>query len=189
MTTSFEDEALTVLRRALGPSAEFRDGQLEAISGLVQQRSRLLVVQRTGWGKSAVYFVATRLLRDRGAGTTIIVSPLLALMRDQIGAASRLHLNAVTINSSNTEEWDRIENDLLAGTVDLLLVSPERFNNADFRGRLLGPLCRSAGLFVIDEAHCISDWGHDFRPDYRRLVRVLDLMPRSSGPVHDGDGQ
>ncbi len=115
MTTSFEDEALTVLRRALGPSAEFRDGQLEAISGLVEQRSRLLVVQRTGWGKSAVYFVATRLLRDRGAGTTIIVSPLLALMRDQIGAASRLHLNAVTINSSNTEEWERIENDLLAG--------------------------------------------------------------------------
>lgn len=177
LTTGFDDAALAVLRQALGPAAEFRDGQLEAIEAVVEQRSRLLVVQRTGWGKSAVYFVATRLLRDRGAGTTIIVSPLLALMRDQIEAASRLHLNAVTINSSNTDDWERIERDLLRGAVDLLLVSPERFNNADFRERLLGPLSRSAGLLVIDEAHCISDWGHDFRPDYRRLVRVLEFMP------------
>jgi ATP-dependent DNA helicase RecQ len=178
VTIDFEDAALAVLRRALGPSAEFRDGQLEAIEALVERRSRLLVVQRTGWGKSAVYFVATRLLRDRRAGTTVIVSPLLALMRDQIDAASRLHLNAVTINSSNKEDWERVEKDLLAGAVDLLLVSPERFNNPDFRDRLLGPLARSAGLLVIDEAHCISDWGHDFRPDYRRLVRVLESMPR-----------
>jgi ATP-dependent DNA helicase RecQ len=177
LTTGFDDAALAVLRQALGPSAEFRDGQLEAIEAVVEQRSRLLVVQRTGWGKSAVYFVATRLLRDWGAGTTIIVSPLLALMRDQIEASSRLHLNAVTINSSNTDDWQRIEQDLLRGAVDLLLVSPERFNNADFRERLLGPLSRSAGLLVIDEAHCISDWGHDFRPDYRRLVRVLEFMP------------
>jgi ATP-dependent DNA helicase RecQ len=177
LTTGFEDAALAVLRRALGPSAEFRDGQLEAIQALVEQRSRLLVVQRTGWGKSAVYFVATRLLRDRGAGTTIIVSPLLALMRDQIDAASRLHLSAVTINSSNIEDWEQVEQELLRGKVDLLLVSPERFNNAAFRDRLLGPLSRSAGLLVIDEAHCISDWGHDFRPDYRRLVRVLEFMP------------
>nr|WP_090276615.1 RecQ family ATP-dependent DNA helicase [Mycolicibacterium komanii] len=182
VSTNFEEEASAVLRRALGPTAAFRDGQLEAIEALVQQRSRLLVVQRTGWGKSAVYFVATRLLRDRGAGTTIIVSPLLALMRDQIQAASRLHLHAVTINSSNTDDWDRIERDLLTGLVDLLLVSPERFNNPDFRDRLLGPLSRSAGLLVIDEAHCISDWGHDFRPDYRRLVRVLELM-RAGVPV------
>ncbi|WP_137145736.1 ATP-dependent DNA helicase RecQ [Mycolicibacterium sp. CR10] len=179
---SFDEEALAVLHRALGPTAQFRDGQLEAIEALVLQRSRLLVVQRTGWGKSAVYFVATRLLRDRGAGPTIIVSPLLALMRDQIQAASRLHLHAVTINSSNMEDWEHIETEILAGGVDLLLVSPERFNNADFRGRLLGPLSRSAGLLVIDEAHCISDWGHDFRPDYRRLVRVLELMP-SGVPV------
>ncbi|OBB19702.1 hypothetical protein A5761_00720 [Mycolicibacterium setense] len=172
----FKDEALAVLRRALGPSTSFRDGQLEAIQALVKDRRRLLVVQRTGWGKSAVYFVATRLLRDRGAGVTIIVSPLLALMRDQIEAATRLNLHAVTINSENRDDWAQIEGQLLSGTVDLLLVSPERFNNNDFRERLLGPLTSTAGLLVIDEAHCISDWGHDFRPDYRRMVRVLELM-------------
>lgn len=180
--TGFEDAAVAVLRRALGPSTNFRDGQLDAIAALVEQRSRLLVVQRTGWGKSSVYFVATRMLRDAGAGVTIIVSPLLALMRDQIEAASRLNLTAVTINSSNLAEWDQIEASLRGGTVDLLLISPERFNNPDFRDRLLGPLTRSAGLVVIDEAHCISDWGHDFRPDYRRLVRVLEVMP-SGVPV------
>ena len=182
MSTGFEGEALAVLQRALGPSAQFRDGQLQAIEALAESRSRLLVVQRTGWGKSAVYFVATRLLRDRGAGTTIIVSPLLALMRDQIEAAKRLKLNAVTINSSNLQEWHAIEEGLLDQTVDLLLVSPERFNNVEFRDRLLRPITGNTGLLVIDEAHCISDWGHDFRPDYRRLVRVLERMP-SNAPV------
>src|SRR5271156_202102 len=182
MSTGFEGEALAVLQRALGPSAKFRDGQLQAIEALAESRSRLLVVQRTGWGKSAVYFVATRLLRDRGAGTTIIVSPLLALMRDQIEAAKRLKLNAVTINSSNLQEWHALEEGLLDQTVDLLLVSPERFNNVEFRDRLLRPITGNTGLLVIDEAHCISDWGHDFRPDYRRLVRVLERMP-SNAPV------
>lgn len=176
MASKIDDEALAVLRRGLGSTAQFRDGQLNAIRTLVQDRGRLLVVQRTGWGKSAVYFVATRILRDKGAGPTIIVSPLLALMRDQINAASK-YLHAVTINSSNTDDWEAIERDLAAGKVDVLLVSPERFNNPDFRSRLLPPLLRNIGLFVVDEAHCISDWGHDFRPDYRRIVSVLERIP------------
>src|SRR5574337_1046925 len=123
LAQSFEATALTILRKALGPPAQFRDDQLKAIEALVEGRNRVLVVQRTGWGKSAVYFVATRLLRDKGAGVTIIVSPLLALMRDQIDAANRLQLNAKTINSSNKDDWDKIEQELLAERVDLLLVS------------------------------------------------------------------
>jgi ATP-dependent DNA helicase RecQ len=157
--------------------AEFRPGQLEAIRDVVTDRARVLCVQRTGWGKSAVYFVATALLRDAGAGPTLIVSPLLALMRNQIAAAERLGLRAHTVNSTNRQEWDSIR-DLLAGDgVDLLLISPERLNNPRFREEMLPRFAASVGLLVIDEAHCISDWGHDFRPDYRRVRDMLALLP------------
>jgi ATP-dependent DNA helicase RecQ len=175
--SGIHDRAHKALAEVFGPSAAFRDQQLDAIESVVGDRARTLVVQRTGWGKSVVYFIATRLLRDEGAGTTLIVSPLLALMRDQISMAERLGLRAETINSSNNQEWDRIENELLAGQIDILLISPERLNNPDFRERLLEPLASRAGLLVIDEAHCISDWGHDFRPDYRRISRLLELLP------------
>ena len=136
----------------------------------------MLCVQRTGWGKSAVYFVATAMLREAGAGPTLIISPLLALMRNQIAAAQRLGLRAHTINSTNREEWDDVRGRLAADTIDLLLISPERLNNPQFRERMLPLFSSSVGLLVIDEAHCISDWGHDFRPDYRRVRDVLDAL-------------
>jgi len=170
----------SVLRRLIGrDDVEFRQGQLDAITALVDDRRRVLCVQRTGWGKSAVYFVATRLLRDRGAGPTLLVSPLLALMRNQIGTAERGGVRAATINSDNKDLWDSIVRTIEADDVDILLVSPERFANRQFRDDVLPLVARRVGLFVIDEAHCISDWGHDFRPDYRRLARVIDLLPRN----------
>ena len=169
--------ALILLRTAVGsPSADFRDGQWEAVGALLR-RKRLLVVQRTGWGKSIVYFLATRLLRDRGAGCTLLISPLLALMRNQIVAARRIGVRAETINSSNLEDWPRVEEALHQDAVDVLLISPERLANDDFLTRCLLPIAGRVGLLVVDEAHCISDWGHDFRPDYRRIVRILQALP------------
>jgi ATP-dependent DNA helicase RecQ len=182
MTTISDSHALSALAlerlRVLtdDPGAEFRPGQLEAIHDVVVDRARVLCVQRTGWGKSAVYFVATALLREAGAGPTLIVSPLLALMRNQIAAAERLGLRAHTINSTNRDEWDLVRDRLGADTVDLLLISPERLNNPLFREQMLPLFAASVGLLVIDEAHCISDWGHDFRPDYRRVRDVLDRL-------------
>ncbi len=178
VSDDLRDQALTVLRRLVGrEDAVFHDGQLEAILALVRDRQRALVVQRTGWGKSAVYFVATALLRAGGAGPTVIVSPLLALMRDQIAAATRAGIRAVTINTANATEWGQVYAELEAGEVDLLLVSPERLNNPTFRERQLPDLAARCGLLVVDEAHCISDWGHDFRPDYRRIRDLLTTLP------------
>nr|WP_318842954.1 DEAD/DEAH box helicase [Myceligenerans sp. TRM 65318] len=172
------EEAETALRALVGrEDAALREDQWRAIEALAAFRRRALVVQRTGWGKSAVYFVATKLLRARGAGPTVIVSPLLALMRDQIAAAERAGIRAVTINSSNVTEWDQIHADIAAGAVDVLLCSPERLNNPAFRDDVLPRLAADAGLVVIDEAHCISDWGHDFRPDYRRIRTLLADLP------------
>ena len=176
--TSERAEALDLLRTAVADDrATFREGQWEAIDALVNRRERMLVVERTGWGKSAVYFIATRLLRDSGRGPTLIVSPLLALMRNQIEAAKRLGIDALTINSTNRDEWATIGRAVLAADTDALLISPERLANDDFVKSLLLPMAENIGLLVVDEAHCISDWGHDFRPDYRRLTNVLRSMP------------
>lgn len=174
------ERALEHLRQAVGdPRAQFRPGQWQAIKALVQDRERLLVVERTGWGKSLVYFIATRLLRDHGAGCALLISPLLALMRNQIVAAERIGVRAQTINSTNRQDWPAVEAALQAGQIDILLVSPERLANEQFMTRSLLPMAARVGLFVVDEAHCISDWGHDFRPDYRRIVRILRSLPRN----------
>ena len=177
-STTDRNASRELLRRALkDPEADFRDGQWEAIDALVNHRRKLLVVQRTGWGKSAIYFIATRILRDRGAGPTLIVSPLLALMRNQIDAAERLGIRALTINSANRDEWVDAIRRILADEADAVLISPERLANDEFVEQVLLPMAKRISLMVVDEAHCISDWGHDFRPDYRRLVNVLRHMP------------
>lgn len=176
---NLKQKADQYLKMALNnPAATFRDGQWQAIESLVV-RKRLLVVQRTGWGKSIVYFLGTRLLRDAGAGPTVVISPLLALIRNQLDAAYRLGLQAATINSDNSNEWTAVESGFVLDQIDLLLISPERLANERFRRRVLGPAMNKLGLglFVVDEAHCISDWGHDFRPDYRRIARLLQTLP------------
>lgn len=176
------ERAEELLRDLAGPEAKLREDQWTAIEALIVRRRRALVVQRTGWGKSAVYFIAAKLLRRAGRGPTVIVSPLLALMRNQVAAAERAGVVAATINSGNVTEWDEIHDRVAAGEVDVLLVSPERLNNPDFRDQVLPKLAADAGLVVIDEAHCVSDWGHDFRPDYRR-IRTLIADLGSDAPV------
>jgi ATP-dependent DNA helicase RecQ len=170
--------ALSLLRQMLGPQADFRPGQWEAIEIVAARRERALVVQRTGWGKSLVYFLATKLMREQGAGPTLLISPLLSLMRNQIEMAGRIGVRAITINSANREEWDAAEAALAADACDVLLISPERLNNDRFLKSVLPGIAGRVGLFVVDEAHCISDWGHDFRPDYRRIVRILQNLPK-----------
>lgn len=165
------------LKQVLGPEAAFRSGQWEAIDALVNHRQRVLVVQRTGWGKSLVYFLATRMLRSAGAGTTLLISPLLSLMRNQLLAAAAWRLRADTINSDNPEEHRRVTAELLSGELDLLFISPERLSNDKFQRDVWSQLQHQIGMLVIDEAHCISDWGHDFRPNYRRIMGLLDDLP------------
>src|SRR4051794_2253415 len=177
-TAGTRDDAERHLRALVGrDDAALHDDQWAAIEALVVEQSRVLVVQRTGWGKSAVYFVATALMRGLGAGPTVIISPLLALMRNQIEAAERAGIRAATINSTNIEDWSAIRTRVDAGEIDVLLVSPERLNNPTFRDEVLPQLTETAGLLVVDEAHCISDWGHDFRPDYRRIRQMIATLP------------
>ena len=179
---NLNDAALALLRAGVAnPQAQFREGQFEAIEHLVSRRGPLLLVQRTGWGKSNVYYIAAKLLRDAGSGPALIISPLLSLMRNQIAAAERMGLRAARITSEeqNRAVWDKVRDELLAGTIDVLLISPERLGNERFLRETLYPIAAKIGLLVIDEAHCISDWGHDFRPDYRRIMRIVQSLPRN----------
>ena len=172
------DRIYEILRESYGENAEFREGQKEAIDAVVNGK-RTLVVQKTGWGKSLVYFLATKLLKEKKRdGITLIISPLLALMNNQIDSAKKLGINVKTINSDNKDEWDNIISDICDNnTVDALIISPERLANSDFVKDCLDKIKNRVNLFVVDEAHCISDWGHDFRPDYRRIVKILQLLP------------
>jgi len=173
-----QKRALQLLRSGSGNAkASFRDGQEEAIRYVVDGKGRLLVVQKTGWGKSFVYFIATKLLRETGSGPALLISPLLALMRNQIAAAERMGVRAATINSDNTDDWSEIEGQLRQGEIDILLISPERLANERFRTQVLAGIAAQISLLVIDEAHCISDWGHDFRPHYRLLERIVKTLP------------
>lgn len=178
MITYSHERSLELLRNGTGiPDAQFCEGQEEAIHSIVEQPGRYLVVQKTGWGKSFVYFIATKLLRDAGQGPVLLVSPLLALMRNQIGAAERIGVRATTINSDNPDAWSSVEAAVQHDEVDILLISPERLANERFRTEILAHIAAKISLLVIDEAHCISDWGHDFRPHYRLLQHTIEALP------------
>ena len=175
-----KQRSLELLRIGTGiPDARFRGSQEEAIRHVVEGRGKLLVVQKTGWGKSFVYFIATKLLREGGSGPALLISPLLALMRNQIGAAERMGVRAVTINSDNKSEWNDVETQIRDDSVDILLISPERLANEDFVTSTLTTIAARVSMLVIDEAHCISDWGHEFRPDYRRIERIARTLPEN----------
>jgi len=175
-----ESRAHALLCRMLGGGTCFRPGQWEAIEQLVVHRSRVLLVQRTGWGKSLVYFIATKLGREAGDGPTLLVSPLLSLMRDQQRMAEAIGVRAQRITSDNKKAWDEVERSIADNACDLLLIAPERLYNPRFLQDVLPTLRGGIGLLVVDEAHCISDWGHDFRPDYRRIVGISQNLPRDT---------
>ncbi|MDO8716184.1 MAG: RecQ family ATP-dependent DNA helicase [Dehalococcoidales bacterium] len=170
--------ALELLRLGTGnPKAEFREQQEDSIRHVVEGKGRLLVVQKTGWGKSFVYFISTKLLREAGAGPVLLISPLLALMRNQIMAATKMGIRALTINSANKGEWEDAEKKINNGETDIVLISPERLSNQRFGENILANIADKVSLLVVDEAHCISDWGHEFRPHYRLIARMARTLP------------
>jgi len=178
LTVDYKEEALKLLKRSLkNKDAEFREHQWESIDQIINHQKKLLLIQRTGWGKSSVYFICTKILRQKRYGPVLIISPLLSLIRNQILSSKALNLKVSSINSTNKNEWEPVTNQIHDNKIDALLISPERLSNQEFIDEVLIPVSKKIGLLVVDEAHCISDWGHDFRPDYKKISLILSQMP------------
>jgi len=173
-----ETRQLVLLKAVVGKEASFKPGQEEAIQAVLDKK-RVLVIQKTGWGKSIVYFIATKMFRDQNLGISIVISPLLALMNNQMEAAERLGLVAETVNTNNVDDWQSIYERIINNEIDILFISPERLSNHEFMDNVLNKITTSISMLIIDEAHCISDWGHDFRPDYKRIKNIISLMPQN----------
>lgn len=172
-----DSKILDLFHEFYGKNASFREGQLEAIKAVLSGK-RTLVVQKTGWGKSLIYFLTTKILRQEGKGLTLIISPLIALMDNQLESTKMFNLQSATINSSTNIDFSEVYNRIDNNQIDILFVAPERLEDEEFRNRVLNKA--TIGMLVIDEAHCISDWGHDFRPDYRRIKVVLKDLPTTT---------
>ena len=169
MSTESADPLYQTLADVFGYRS-FRPHQESIIRAILEGRD-VFAVMPTGGGKSLCYQLPA-LLMD---GVCVVVSPLLSLMKDQVDAAQKNGISAATLNSTTTaDEWRAVMEELDRGRLKLLYVSPERFGAERFRETLQRT---KLSFFAIDEAHCVSQWGHNFRADYLQLGEIVDLFP------------